>query len=85
MAGVIFTDFTKAKILPKPAQLQPADVALLMSKWDSLYSQSPAEVAIAVLMLAHGTRIGEARLAKWKNVDLAGRSWHNPVADTKTK
>lgn len=85
MAGVVFTDFTKAKILPKPAQLQPADAASLISTWGAIYTQSPAAVAIAVMMLAHGTRIGETRLAKWKNVDLVGRTWHIPVVDTKTK
>jgi integrase len=38
------------------------------------------------MMLCHGTRISETRLAKWSNVDLAeGGEWFIPAEDAKTK
>lgn len=85
LAGVTFTDFIKTKIKPKEARLRPNDVGLLMRGWAERYESNPVSVAMAVLMLAHGTRIGETRKAKWQHFDLVGNTWHIPSANTKTK
>jgi len=53
--------------------------------WAARYRHETTAVALAVLMLAHGTRIGETRQAKWRHFDLIGKTWHIPAVDTKTK
>lgn len=85
LAGMTFTDFIKTKIKPKDARLRPADAAQLLAQWSESYTTTPATVTLATLMLAHGTRVGETRLAKWRSFDLAGQVWHIPASDTKTK
>ncbi|MGB4074579.1 tyrosine-type recombinase/integrase [Pseudomonas sp.] len=85
LLGVTFTDFIKIKIKPKDARLRPSDVGQLLENWAGRYPIIPAVVALAVLMLAHGTRAGETRQAKWRNFDFDGRLWHIPASDTKTK
>lgn len=80
-----FTDFIKTKIRPKDARLRPVDCGRLLEHWASRYRHETTAVALAVLMLAHGTRISETRQAKWRYFDLVGKTWHIPAADTKTK
>ncbi|MEX6504209.1 tyrosine-type recombinase/integrase [Pseudomonas zhanjiangensis] len=85
LAAWQFSDFIKTKIRPKGARLQPGDINELLTEWADTYAKSPDRVALAVLMLAHGTRIGETRVAKWKSFNLADRVWVIPATDTKTK
>ena len=85
LSDVKFTDFIKTKIKPKEARLRPNDVGHLLGVWAEHYESNPASVGMAVLMLAHGTRLGETRKAKWQHFDLIGNTWHIPSANTKTK
>lgn len=85
LAEVTFTDFIKTKIKPKDARLRPVDCGRLLEHWAARYRNETTAVALAVLMLAHGTRIGETRQAKWRHFDLIGKTWHIPSVDTKTK
>lgn len=85
LVGMTFTDFIKTKIKPKEASLRPADATELLAQWSERYTTAPAIVTLATLMLTHGTRVGETRLAKWRSFDLTGRVWHIPASDTKTK
>lgn len=85
LAGVKFTDSIKTKIQPKGARLRPADCEGLIKQWAERYSNAAPAVALAVLMLCHGTRIGETRKAKWRHIDLDSKTWHIPATDTKTK
>lgn len=85
MADMTFTDFIKTKIKPKDARLRPVDCGRLLEHWAARYRHETTAVALAVLMLAHGTRIGETRQAKWRHFDLIGKTWHIPAVDTKTK
>ena len=85
VAGMTFTDFIKTKIKPKAARLRPVDCGRLLEHWAARYRHETTAVAMAVLMLAHGTRIGETRQAKWRHFDLSGQTWHIPAVDTKTK
>lgn len=85
MAGVSFSNFSKAKIKPKDARLRHVAVVDLLAAWSELFATDPAAVALAVLMLAHGTRITETRLAKWKNIHLSAGEWFIPGVNTKSK
>lgn len=86
LADVVFTDFIDAKIPPKPCAIRPQQVpdifALLVAHWKC----RPVDALLPLMMLCHGTRISETRLAKWENVDLAeGGEWFIPADDAKTK
>jgi integrase len=85
LAGVTFGDFSKVKIKPKGARLRHVAVAELLASWADQFQQVALDVAFAVLMLAHGTRITETRLAKWQNVNLMAGEWFIPARDTKGK
>lgn len=85
IAGVTFGDFSKVKIKPKGARLRHVAVAELLASWADQFQQAALDVAFAVLMIAHGTRITETRLAKWQNVNLMAGEWFIPARDTKGK
>lgn len=85
IADVTFGDFSKTKIKPKGARLRHVSVAELLAAWAEQFEQAALDVAFAVLMLAHGTRISETRAAKWHNVNLAAGEWFIPAPDTKAK
>lgn len=87
MAGMTFTTFVKAKIRPKPARLRGAQVDDLLVALIERYQVAPPEGLLALLMLCHGTRLGETRVTKWGNLTLAGEApkWYLPPADTKTR
>ena len=82
---VSFGTFSQAKIRPKGARLRHVNVVDLLSAWTDNYQDSPQDVAFAVMMLAHGTRISETRQAKWKNIHLTAGEWFIPASDTKSK
>ncbi|SFI40804.1 Integrase [Pseudomonas guineae] len=85
LAGIIFTHFIKVRIAPKGSRLRPSDADLLLAQWAVQFADLRESVAMATLMLAHGTRIGETRQAKWRHFDLTEQMWHIPANDTKTK
>lgn len=85
LAGLEFTDFVRTKIKAKAARLHSDDVPGLLELLANRFGESPAACALAGLMLCHGTRLGETRLARWKNVNTDTGKWFIPAADTKTK
>lgn len=86
LADVVFTDFIETPIRPKPCALRPQQVAGLLSSWADTWAHRPGDALLALMMLCHGTRISETRLAKWENIDLAeGGEWFIPAGDAKTK
>ena len=85
MVGVSFKASTKAKIRPRGARLRHVAVVDLLATWCDAFEQSPAAVALMVLMLTHATRITETRLAKWKNIHLDAGEWFIPADDTKSR
>ncbi|WP_313650654.1 tyrosine-type recombinase/integrase [Pseudomonas soli] len=85
MAGMRFNDFTKAKILPKAARLRDVQLPELMQQLAHAFDASPGDAMLALMMLAHGTRIGETRMARWADVSLAAAEWFIPAANTKTR
>lgn len=85
MAGVRFSDFTKARITAKAARLRGVHLPELMQQLAQAFETSPSDAMLALMMLAHGTRIGETRMARWSDVTLAAAEWFIPAAHTKTR
>jgi integrase len=85
MAGMRFSDFTKAKILPKAARLRDVQLPELMQQLAQAFEETPGDAMLALMMLAHGTRIGETRMARWSEISLAAAEWFIPAANTKTR
>lgn len=85
MAGMRFNDFTKAKILPKAARLRDVQLPELMQQLAKAFDEEPGDAMLALMMLAHGTRIGETRMARWSEISLAAAEWFIPAANTKTR
>ncbi|HDS1801211.1 TPA: site-specific integrase [Pseudomonas putida] len=85
MAGMRFNDFTKAKILPKAARLRDVQLPKLMRQLAQAFQQKPGDAMLALMMLAHGTRIGETRMCRWNEISLAAAEWFIPAGNAKTR
>lgn len=85
MGSMRFTDFVRGKIPPKPAGLRPDGTALLLGQLAEHYGKAPSEALVALLMLCHGTRLGETRTAHWCDFRLDDGLWTIPARDTKTR
>lgn len=85
MSGMRFSDFTKARILPKAARLRDVQLPELMQHLAQAFEENPGDAMLALMMLAHGTRIGETRMARWSEISLAAAEWFIPAANTKTR
>lgn len=86
LADVVFRDFIETPIRPKPCALRPQQLPELLAMLGEVWARKPADALLPLMMLCHGTRISETRLAKWANVDLAaGGEWFIPAGDAKTK
>lgn len=84
-SGMRFSDFITAPSATKQGALR-ADMLPSLAK--KLKQVSGAQRMLVMLMLCHGTRIGETRRAKWSHfAGLDGGtdvSWNIPKTDTKT-
>lgn len=85
MAGIKFSDFSKTKIRVKPARLRGVQIDGLIEQLAGTMDDQPAHAMLALLMLCHGSRVGETRMALWSHISLAERTWHLPAAHTKTR
>ncbi|WP_434728587.1 tyrosine-type recombinase/integrase [Pseudomonas soli] len=85
MAGMRFGDFTKARIKPKAARLRAEQIEHLLTLLAEVNAQAPADAVLALLMLCHGNRVGETRMAQWPHISLATRRWYLPAEHTKTR
>ncbi|WP_223511112.1 tyrosine-type recombinase/integrase [Pseudomonas sp. GL-B-19] len=85
MVGIKFGDFSKKKINAKPARLRGVQVEGLLSQLYDLFESNPQPAMLALMMLCHGTRIGETRKAQWSHISLSERTWYLPVGNTKTR
>lgn len=85
MADLKFTDFVRTRIRPKPARLRGDDLPPLLQVLAEQFEAAPVSTMLPMMMLCHGTRLGETRLARWKNINLTTRQWFIPADDTKTK
>ena len=85
MAALKFVDFTKARIVPKPARLRGVHLVELVPALASRFDSEPGEAMLALMMLCHGTRVGETRLARWSDISMADGEWFIPAENTKTR
>lgn len=84
MASIKFNDFSKAKVGIKPSRLRGTQLQELMTRLLGAMGNNPSDGLLALLMLCHGTRIGETRQARWSHISLAEREWFIPAEHTKT-
>jgi integrase len=86
VADMVFTDFITTPIRPKGAALRPQQLPELLARLAELFASHPADAVLALMMLCHGTRVSETRLAKWTNITLdQNGEWFLPADDTKTR
>lgn len=86
IAGFKFTDFTKARIQPKPSRLRAAQLEEVIGQLAAAFDQHPQDCMLALMMLCHGTRAGETRQAQWSHLTLGEQGeWFIPTENTKTR
>lgn len=85
MGSLRFGDFVGVRIKPKSSRLRERDLPDLLAKLANWSEARPADALLVLMMLCHGTRLGETRSALWRNVDLQAGQWFIPADDTKTK
>lgn len=82
LASWVFSDFIQARIKPKDPSLRVERLTDFMGRLPE--NQGP-ERLIPLLMLLHGTRVGETRHLRWDWVDWNGRTLTIPGLFTKNK
>ncbi len=82
MNDMKWTNFIKQPIKPKPPKLLPLNT---LPTLEQIGASQPMHHALCTMMLYHGTRIGETRLAKWRHINLETKQWHIPARNTKSK
>lgn len=82
VAGYQFSDFIETAITPKPSAIRSDEVAALLA---DLRPIKHDKLMLVLMMLLHGTRIGETRRARWQHISLSERRWFIPADHTKTK
>ena len=85
MAELKFIHFTTARILPKPARLRDVQLPELVAQLTERFETAPGDAMLALMMLCHGTRIGETRQSRWADIALTEREWFLPAENTKSK
>lgn len=85
MEGIKFSDFSKAKVRVKPARLRGVQLEDLLAHLHQEFIAKPADAVLALIMLCHGSRIGETRQACWSHISLAERVWFIPAEHAKTR
>lgn len=84
MTGIKFSDFSKARVGIKPSRLRALHLPALVEQLVESFISAPQDAMLALLMLGHGTRIGESRMTQWPHISLAEREWFIPAENTKT-
>jgi len=84
MKDIKFSDFSKARVSVKPSRLRDVQLPDLLSQLAAVFEVEPRDAMLALLMLCHGTRIGESRLTQWPHMALAEGKWFIPGENTKT-
>lgn len=85
MASTSFKNFYLGKLRPKPAALSRVDLPAVVEQLSATFRDDPVKGMLPLMMLAHGTRIGETLLARWSHISLNERVWVLPEANTKSK
>ncbi|MFS2159199.1 tyrosine-type recombinase/integrase [Pseudomonas sp. Pseusp122] len=85
LASIKFSDFSKAKVTVKPSRLRSVHLEGLFEMLLGELVLFPRDAMLALMMLCHGSRIGETRQARWDHISLSERVWFIPAAHTKTR
>lgn len=81
-----FTDFTKARIKPKASRLRAVHLEGVLEQLAERFDEAPVDCMLALLMLCHGTRLGETRMARWSHMTQGEQpEWFIPAENTKTR
>lgn len=74
-------DFLSERVKPRAAVLEPRHLPEILNQ---VLSAKPSHETMMIgLMVLHGTRIGETRLARWEQFDFIDNTWTIPADITK--
>lgn len=82
IAAFKFGDFISASIKPRDSRLRTNQ---LIKVFQQLEAANDTARMLCMMMLLHGTRIGETSMARWDHIDWGDRLWLIPAENTKTK
>ncbi|MBX9755921.1 MAG: site-specific integrase [Pseudomonadaceae bacterium] len=85
MASLTFKSFHSGAIGSKPANLSRVDLPALVQQLAADFNRDPASGLLPLMMLAHGTRIGETLQAQWAHISLTERVWVLPELNCKSR
>lgn len=85
MASLTFKSFHRGAIGSKPASLSRVDLPGLVQQLAANFNRDPVNGLLPLLMLAHGTRIGETLQAQWSHISLVERVWVLPEMNCKSR
>lgn len=85
MASLTFKSFHRGAIGSKPASLSRVDLPGLVCELAENFDRDPVNGLLPLLMLAHGTRIGETLQAQWSHISLTERVWVLPELNCKSR
>ncbi|WP_341304713.1 site-specific integrase [Pseudomonas sp. TMP25] len=85
MASLTFKSFHPGAIGSKPASLSRVDLPALVQQLAANFERDPVNGLLPLMMLAHGTRIGETLQAQWSHISLAERVWVLPELNCKSR
>lgn len=85
MASLTFKSFHRGAIGSKPASLSRVDLPGLVQQLAANFDRDPVNGLLPLLMLAHGTRIGETLQAQWSHISLVERVWVLPELNCKSR
>jgi integrase len=85
MAALTFKSFHPGAIGSKPASLSRVDLPALVQQLAANFDRDPVSGLLPLMMLAHGTRIGETLQAQWAHISLSERVWVLPELNCKSR
>lgn len=85
MASLTFKSFYRGSMPTKPANLSRFDLPHLVKFLSSNFERDPVKGLLPLMMLAHGTRLGETLRAQWSHVFFDQRAWVLPELNCKSR
>jgi integrase len=85
MASLTFKSFHPGAIASKPASLSRVDLPALVQQLAENFDRDPVNGLLPLMMLAHGTRVGETLQAQWSHISLVERVWVLPELNCKSR
>lgn len=85
MASLTFKSFHPGAIASKPASLSRVDLPAIVLQLSEAFDRDPVNGLLPLMMLAHGTRLGETLQAEWVHLSLTERVWVLPEMNCKSR